>query len=215
MPSVVVSDNGTHFTADWVQSWLKSINARQIFTPPRHPQSNGLTEHFVKSLKTAVRTVTPTTYDGLERCIDRFLLFYRNARHVANRCWQALTGVDNRVCDGVVINRLGSNVFNVLDLEDGSVHRRHQDQLIRLGIGEDRCRYRWVPCRWGTDPSIPGSTGGGRRPKFRSWGSYYSRFDRAADQSTSKTTSLSCPFKMKEVLGIKYHHLSLYLYALF
>lgn len=155
-PSVIVSDNGTHFTADSIQSWLKSISTRQVFTPPRHPQSNGLAENFVKSLKTAIRTVAPTTFDELERCIDNFLLFYRNARHTTTneapsklfkgrhlRClpmdqaeitfWR---GVDNRVRDGIVLNKLGSNTFNVLDLEDGSVHRRHRDQL-RIGLSGD------------------------------------------------------------------------------
>ncbi len=48
VPLTVVTDNGTHITSSEVQDWLKSIACRQVFTAPRHPESNGLAENFVK-----------------------------------------------------------------------------------------------------------------------------------------------------------------------
>ncbi len=54
VPLTVVTDNGTHFTSREVQDWLTSVGCRQVFTAPRHPESNGLVENFVKTLKNTV-----------------------------------------------------------------------------------------------------------------------------------------------------------------
>ena len=51
---VLVTDNGTHFTTDHLRQWLASIGCYTVYFPPRHPQSNGLTENFVKTLKIAI-----------------------------------------------------------------------------------------------------------------------------------------------------------------
>ncbi len=47
VPQTLVTDNGTHLTAKSLQDWLKHIDCRQIFSPPHHPQSNGLADNFV------------------------------------------------------------------------------------------------------------------------------------------------------------------------
>ena len=39
VPNTIVSDNGTHFAADTLQTWLKSIRCHSLFTAPRHPTS--------------------------------------------------------------------------------------------------------------------------------------------------------------------------------
>ena len=78
---VLVTDNGTHFTADHLRSWLKSIGCHMVYTAPRHPCSNGQAENFVRTLKTAIRANSPTTWEELNNCIDTFLLQYRNASH--------------------------------------------------------------------------------------------------------------------------------------
>ncbi len=49
VPLTVVTENGTHFASSEVQDWLKSVGCRQVFTTPRHPESNGLAENFVKT----------------------------------------------------------------------------------------------------------------------------------------------------------------------
>ncbi len=81
VPLTVVTDNGTHFTSSEVQYWLKSVGCRQVFSAPRHPESNGLAENFVKTLKNAVRAMAPASFQNLEQCSDSFLLQYRNAKH--------------------------------------------------------------------------------------------------------------------------------------
>jgi hypothetical protein len=78
---VLVTDNGSHFTAEHLQSWLRSIGCYSITTAPRHPQSNGLAENFIRSLKTAIRVNSPNNLTDLRNCIDNFLMQYRNAAH--------------------------------------------------------------------------------------------------------------------------------------
>lgn len=150
IPQALVTDNGTHFTGEEVQSWLRSIGCRSVFTAPRHPASNGIAERFVRTLKTAISTAAPATKDELEQAIDAFLLQYRNAAHPSTGKSPAILfkgrnlrtaadlestdvlfyrGNDSRPCRGLLLGRLGSRMYNVLDRGDGSVHRRHIDQM--------------------------------------------------------------------------------------
>ena len=147
---VLVSDNGTHFTAQHLQTWLRSIGCHSVFSPPRHPQSNGQAENFVKTLKTAIHTVNPRTLDELDDAVNNFLLQFRNAVHPSTGKSPAMLfkgrnlrsslnmdttevmfyrGNNNRPCDGLVVSRLGNRMFQVMDRADGSMHRRHRDQI--------------------------------------------------------------------------------------
>ena len=149
IPKVLVSDNGTHFNAQNVKSWLKSINCTQVFAPPRHPQSNGLAENFVKTLKSVIKAQGVSTADELEQAIDSFLLQYRNSEHSSSKQRPAVLfkgralrqptitstelsfqrGSDLRPCQGIVLKNLGKCVVEIMDLNDGSVHKRHIDQV--------------------------------------------------------------------------------------
>ena len=150
VPQVVVTDNGTHFSSADLTSWLKSIGCQPVFTAPRHPCSNGLAERFVRTLKTTISTNSPTTVDELSQVIDSFLLQYRNAVHPttgkspaflfkgrnlrtsANLDTTDVTffrGNNTRPCDGLILGKIGSRMYNVMDRDDGTVHRRHIDQM--------------------------------------------------------------------------------------
>ena len=147
---VLVTDNGTHFSQKELRDWLLSIGCYPLFTAPRHPCSNGQAENFVRSLKMAVRASSPSTYEHLQACVDGFLLQYRNAAHASTRQAPALLfkgrhlrssmaldtsdvkffrGNNNRPCEGLVLRRLGNRMFFIMDKEDGTVHRRHKDQV--------------------------------------------------------------------------------------
>ncbi len=146
----IVTDNGTHFSASNLNEWLKKIGCHHIFTAPRHPQSNGLAERFVKTLKSAINASSANDFGELSCFVDNFLLQYRNAAHSATakspallfkgrnlRSSQALDtteimfyrGNDNRPSDGVILQNLGKRMFQIIDCSDGTVHRRHVDQV--------------------------------------------------------------------------------------
>ena len=184
LPQVIVSDNGTHFTSSSIRDWLAPLGVKQVFSAPRHPQSNGLAENFVRSLKVAIRTKNPQCFSELDRIIDNFLLSYRNAKHSTTNEAPSLLlkgrilhhpphgcvevsfwkGNDNRVSHGVILSCIGNTMFNILDLSDGSVHRRHRDQVRITGAagvsrdnsepGDAGARYpAWTPHPGPDDPA--------------------------------------------------------------
>ena len=150
IPQVLITDNGTHFSAIHLQKWLKSLGCTPVFTAPRHPSSNGLAENFIKTLKTAINAALPKNFDDLNRAMDTFLLQYRNAVHPSTgkspaklfkgrnlRCVNSLDtsdvlfyrGNESRPCEGLILGPIGNRMFNILDRADGSVHKRHIEQI--------------------------------------------------------------------------------------
>ncbi|GAA41446.2 hypothetical protein CLF_100921 [Clonorchis sinensis] len=81
VPTVLVTDNGTHFIAKFLEEWLKGLGCRHLFTVPRHLRSSGLAENFVRTLKSVILSFSPTTFVELDRGIDNFLMQYKNAVH--------------------------------------------------------------------------------------------------------------------------------------
>ena len=151
IPLVLVTDNGTHFTADHLVTWVKGLGCRHLLTAPRHPQSNGLAENFVKTLKAAISSMQHSTFTELDRSIDNFLMQYRNADQATtgkspvvwfkgrklNTSFQCLKsgevhffkGNDFRPSRGLILGRSGNRMVTILDVTDLSSHRRHVDQI--------------------------------------------------------------------------------------
>ena len=150
IPKVLVSDNGSHFTEKSLKEWLKTIGVIQLFTAPRHPCSNGLAERFVQTLKTAIRSCDISNFKDLDRYVDNFLMQYRNAEHSSTRKSPAFLfkgrnlrtslaldttevmfyrGGDSRPASGVILRQIGNRMVEIIDEDDGTMHRRHVDQI--------------------------------------------------------------------------------------
>ncbi len=150
IPKVLVSDNGSHFTEKSLKEWLKTIGVTQLFTAPRHPCSNGLAERFVQTLKTAIRSCDISNFKDLDRYVDNFLMQYRNAEHSSTRKSPAFLfkgrnlrtssaldttevmfyrGNDSRPASGVILRQIGNRMVEIIDEDDGTIHRRHVDQI--------------------------------------------------------------------------------------
>lgn len=162
VPQALVTDNGSHFTEADLGKWLKSLNIMHIFTAPRHPKSNGLAENFVKTLKYAISSENDTirNHHDLEAFIHNFLFQYRNAEHATTRQRPSMLhrgrplrnpifgrarvlfrrGNDLRLCDGVILKQLGNKMVSLMDVTDGSIHRRHVEQLeiLQHAANEER-----------------------------------------------------------------------------
>ncbi|CAH8568515.1 unnamed protein product [Dicrocoelium dendriticum] len=158
VPLAVVSDNGSHFSASEVTNWLQSLGCRHLFTAPRHPCSNGLAENFFATLKRSITSYVPTSFDELDRCVDNFLLQYRNCVHSSTGDTPAklcksrplrsnmlglgtaevsyFRGNDLRPSSGIIVNNIGNRMVRILDLDDCSVHRRHVDQIRYKDSGQ-------------------------------------------------------------------------------
>ncbi len=99
--------------------------------------------------------MAPASFPNLEQCIDSFLLQYRHAKHATtgespsklfkNRAFRTslhsvssaevtfFKGTRQEMARGVVMQNLGNRMVTIMDLGDGSVHRRHYDQIYFQG----------------------------------------------------------------------------------
>ena len=71
LPELLVTDNGTAFTSEEFEAFLKANGIRHITTAPYHPPSNGLAERAVQTFKQAMRKATS---GSLQYCLSNFLL---------------------------------------------------------------------------------------------------------------------------------------------
>ncbi|XP_064468632.1 uncharacterized protein K02A2.6-like [Ornithodoros turicata] len=76
IPHCVVSDNGTPFTGKAFQDFVKANRIRHIRTAPYHPQSNGLAERAVRTVKDALKKMKT---GDLRTNVDRWLHSYRRS----------------------------------------------------------------------------------------------------------------------------------------
>lgn len=74
LPSSIVSDNGTPFTAKEFCEFCKTNGIKRINSSPYHPASNGLAERAVQTVK---RGLKRTPGEDMETRLYRFLLSYR------------------------------------------------------------------------------------------------------------------------------------------
>lgn len=150
VPQLLVSDNGPQFRSQEFSSWLRSIGTTHIFTPPRHPQSNGQAENFVRTLKTAIKSASITSSEDLFEFTDSLLLQYRSAEHSTTKKTPSLLFKSRQLRPsaamdtarvvfrkgnaqfqqgGIIIGQRGNACVEIVDTNDGSIHIRHRDQI--------------------------------------------------------------------------------------
>ena len=72
VPSVIVSDGGPQYTATEFQDFKKHWQIKHRLSSPRNPQSNGMAEHFVQTMKASL---IKTIEEGED--VDLALLTYK------------------------------------------------------------------------------------------------------------------------------------------
>ena len=72
VPSVIVSDRGPQYTATEFQDFTKHWQIEHRLSSPRNPQSNGIAEHFVQTMKASL---IKTIEEGED--VDLALLTYK------------------------------------------------------------------------------------------------------------------------------------------
>jgi transposase InsO family protein len=95
----LISDRGTHFTADAFQTLIRTEEFIHVLIARHRPQSNGIAERFVRSLKEWLRDKSWQDDQELAALLDQFLAEYNDRPHqglsipglspneFANRIW--------------------------------------------------------------------------------------------------------------------------------
>ena len=78
LPQQLVSDNGPQFSSVEFATFLTRNGVEHIHSSPYHPSTNGLTEHFVRTLKQAMKR--SNGFDPHQK-LTNFLLSYRSTPH--------------------------------------------------------------------------------------------------------------------------------------
>lgn len=75
----VVSDNGPPFNSYELRKYLETNGVKKLFSPPFHPQSNGLVERAVQTVKSVLRKFVNESNNQfqLSEAIEKFLQNYR------------------------------------------------------------------------------------------------------------------------------------------
>ena len=72
----IVTDNAPEFCDESLVSWLRKIGCMPYNTPPYYPQSNGIAERMVQTVKIGLKAFSPFN-QKVEAYIPNLLLSYR------------------------------------------------------------------------------------------------------------------------------------------
>lgn len=89
VPEVILTDNGSNFTAAVTEELLKSLNCSHITSTPYHPQSNGMVERVNGVLKKVVDKIAGgRSKTRWKELLPAVLMALRAAKHTALGVWQ-------------------------------------------------------------------------------------------------------------------------------
>ncbi|UYV60689.1 K02A2.6-like [Cordylochernes scorpioides] len=78
----LVSDNEPQFTGSEMKSFLEGNGIKQTLIPAYHPQSNGLAERAVRTIKTTLDKKKRKIGDTIQDTLSKVILAYRSTPHV-------------------------------------------------------------------------------------------------------------------------------------
>ncbi|CAN2390404.1 K02A2.6-like, partial [Pristimantis euphronides] len=76
-PREMLTDRGTQFMSDLMQSLCEQTEVRHLVSSPYHPQTNGLCERFNGTLKQMLKMLVESQGRDWERCLPYLLFAYR------------------------------------------------------------------------------------------------------------------------------------------
>ena len=79
-PKTLIFDNAPEFYDKDLHLWLKKIGCKPYKTLPYHPQSNGLVERMMQTVKTGLKACSQQK-EKIEVFLPRLLLGYRTIPH--------------------------------------------------------------------------------------------------------------------------------------
>ncbi len=143
LPEHIVTDNGSQFTSDEFQKFLKDNDIQHTITAPGHPATNGLAERYVGEFKDKLSKMG-TTGESLQAKLDRFLLTYRaTPTGVGKSLSELLMNRQPRIKFSALRAKLSKNEVKIFqdNLDNRPKFAQNQAVFVRnFGKGA-----RWIP----------------------------------------------------------------------
>ncbi len=79
----LISDRGVHFKNKDLADLAKQLGFKQVFVGPYRPQTNGIAERFVRTLKEWLLDKSWTTEQELLKLLKKFRIYYNDRPHQA------------------------------------------------------------------------------------------------------------------------------------
>ena len=85
IPEKLLSDQGTNFQSTLVKEVLELLDIEQLRTSPYHPQTDGITERFNRTLKTMISAFGNENKDNWDSLLGKLSFAYNSAEHEATK----------------------------------------------------------------------------------------------------------------------------------
>jgi hypothetical protein len=79
-PQIILTDHGTHFNNNMISHLMEKFEIKHLLSTPYHPQTNGLVEHFNRTLCESLSKMSNKTNDW-DLFIAPVLFAYRTTKH--------------------------------------------------------------------------------------------------------------------------------------
>ena len=80
-PKIIITDRGSNFTSRLFNSLCKKLKTKHKTTTAYHPQSNGMTERFNKTVVEMIRKYVDDGFENWEEALGPMASAYRNSVH--------------------------------------------------------------------------------------------------------------------------------------
>ena len=138
-PQVTISDNGSAFTSDEFELFLKNSGIKHIKSAPYHPSTNGCAERAVRTFKTTMKKLTDIT--SMSEKLQTFLFQYRIIP-------QSITGKSPAE---LLMNRKLSNELNIIKPDADShkvnypINSRSFEIDEKVWVQNFNLGEKWIP----------------------------------------------------------------------
>ena len=84
-PTCILTDNGTHFTAQLTNNLFQKLGVNHLYTTVYHPQTNGLRERDNRTLKTCLSKLVNEKCNDWNEHLQGALFSYGTAPHSSTK----------------------------------------------------------------------------------------------------------------------------------
>ena len=138
-PQVIISDNGSAFTSDEFELFLKNSGIKHIKSAPYHPSTNGCVERAVRTFKTTMKKLTNIM--SMSEKLQTFLFQYRIIS-------QSITGKSPAE---LLMNRKLNNKLNIIKPDADShkvnypINSRSFEIDEKVWVQNFNLGEKWIP----------------------------------------------------------------------